>query len=199
MKLIISLVTRRLNRHYFFFFGSQVFFNQADVAVGNVLHLFFRIFGQILAQPVFLQLFYLFNGIATDAPDGDAGLREMRNHTPDLILTDLSMVPTDGIEFTRQVRTSQASPNPYVPIIMVTGHTERPRVEAARDAGVTEFLAKPITVNNLIARLAEIVERPRPFVKCETYFGPDRRRRKNKEFTGPWRRHDDTSEGVEIR
>lgn len=135
----------------------------------------------------------------SEASDGDAGLREMRNHTPDLILTDLSMIPTDGIEFTRQVRTSQASPNPYVPIIMVTGHTERPRVEAARDAGVTEFLAKPITVNNLIARLAEIVERPRPFVKCETYFGPDRRRRKMKDFTGPWRRHDDTSEDVEIR
>jgi DNA-binding response OmpR family regulator len=97
------------------------------------------------------------------------------------------------------VRTSQASPNPYVPIIMVTGHTERPRVEAARDAGVTDFLAKPITVNNLIARLAEIVERPRPFVKCETYFGPDRRRRKMKDFTGPWRRHDDSNEDVEIR
>ena len=97
----------------------------------------------------------------SEAADGDAGLREMRNHTPDLILTDLSMVPTDGIAFTRQVRTAANSPNPYVPIIMVTGHTERPRVEAARDAGVTEFLAKPITVNSLIARLAEIVEKVR--------------------------------------
>jgi CheY-like chemotaxis protein len=135
----------------------------------------------------------------SEAMDGESGLRELRNRMPDLILTDLSMTPVNGIEFTRQVRTSQNSPNPYVPIIMVTGHTERPRVEAARDAGVTEFLAKPITVNNLISRLAEIVERPRPFVKCETYFGPDRRRRKAKDFTGPWRRHDDTDEGVEIR
>jgi CheY-like chemotaxis protein len=134
-----------------------------------------------------------------EATDGEAGLGQMRKHTPDLILTDLSMAPMDGIQFTRTVRRADNSPNPYVPIIMVTGHTERPRVEAARDAGVTEFLAKPITVNNLIARLAEIVERPRPFVKCETYFGPDRRRRKTKDFTGPWRRHDDTNEAVEIR
>ena len=72
--LTIPLITWRLNGHYFFFFGGQVFFNQADVAVGKILHLFFRIFGQVLTQPVFLQLFYLFNGIATNAPDRDAGL-----------------------------------------------------------------------------------------------------------------------------
>jgi two-component system chemotaxis response regulator CheY len=134
----------------------------------------------------------------SEAADGDAGLREMRNHTPDLILTDLSMVPTDGIEFTRQVRTSQASPNPYVPIIMVTGHTERPRVEAARDAGVTEFLAKPITAQTLFSRIAEIVEHPRAFVRCGNYFGPDRRRRLSADYAGPRRRKDELQE-VDVR
>ena len=59
---------------------------------------------------------------------------------------------------------------------MITGHTEKHRVEAARDAGVTEFLAKPITAHNLFSRIAEIVERPRAFVRCDSYFGPDRRR-----------------------
>jgi DNA-binding response OmpR family regulator len=72
-------------------------------------------------------------------------------------------------------------------------------VEAARDAGVTEFIAKPITVQNLMSRLAEIVERPRPFVRCGTYFGPDRRRRKLENFVGPWRRKDDFENDVEIR
>ena len=135
----------------------------------------------------------------SECSNGQIAIELLRERKSDLVLTDLAMKPMDGLELTRYLRTNDHSPNPFVPIIMISGHTEKYRVEAARDAGVTEFLAKPITVNNLIARLAEIVERPRPFVKCENYFGPDRRRRKTKDFTGPWRRHDDTNEGVEIR
>src|SRR6202012_4809402 len=120
-----------------------------------------------------------------------SGFTELCARNPDLVLTDLSMAPTDGIHLTKQIRTSGTSPNPYVPIIMVTGHPEKPRVEAARDAGVTEFLAKPITVQNLMARLTEIVERPRPFVRCDNYFGPERRRRRLDSYRGPWRRKED--------
>jgi two-component system chemotaxis response regulator CheY len=47
----------------------------------------------------------------------------------------------------------------------------------ARDAGATEILAKPCTPKAIYARLAAIVERPRPFVKSPSYAGPDRRRR----------------------
>ena len=82
------------------------------------------------------------------------------------------MKPMDGLEFTRDVRTRRDSPNPFVPIIMITGHTEKHRVEAARDAGVTEFLAKPITAQSLFSRIAEIVERPRAFVRCDSLFRP---------------------------
>jgi DNA-binding response OmpR family regulator len=82
-----------------------------------------------------------------------------------------------------------------VPIIMITGHTERYRVEAARDAGVTEFLAKPVTAHNLFARITEILERPRAFVRCDRYFGPDRRRHHEIEnYTGPWRRAEDVQD-----
>jgi len=130
--------------------------------------------------------------------DGAEAYRELRDHNPDFVLTDLSMTPMDGIEFTRKVRLAKDSPNPYVPIIMVTGHTERARVEAVRDAGVTEFLAKPITVQNLLLRMTEIVERPRPFVRCEGYFGPDRRRRKDADYAGPWRRQDDIADDLAI-
>jgi CheY-like chemotaxis protein len=133
-----------------------------------------------------------------EASEGAAGFAELRDKRPDFVLTDLSMTPVDGIEFTRLVRLGQDSPNPYVPIIMVTGHTERQRVEAARDAGVTEFLAKPITAQNILLRVAEIVDRPRPFVRCDNYFGPDRRRRRDDSYTGPWRRADDRVETVAL-
>ena len=131
-----------------------------------------------------------------EAADGTEGFSELCAHKPDFVLTDLSMKPMDGIEFTKLVRASREAPNPYVPIIMVTGHTERHRIETARDSGVTEIIAKPITVQSLYSRIGEIVERPRPFVRAEQFFGPDRRRRVKREFKGPWRRFDDE---IEVR
>ena len=135
----------------------------------------------------------------SEAAHGGTAVEILRERKCDLVLTDLAMKPMDGLEFTRHVRGSEQSPNPFVPIIMITGHTERHRVEAARDAGVTEFLAKPITAANLFARIAEIVERPRAFVKCDSYFGPDRRRRTIEDYAGPWRRADDFQDDVDVR
>jgi two-component system chemotaxis response regulator CheY len=133
-----------------------------------------------------------------EAAHGGTALEVLRNKKSDLVLTDLQMRPMDGIEFTRRVRLSDLSPNPFVPIIMISGHTEKQRIEIARDAGVTEFLAKPITATHLFSRIAEIVERPRAFVRTDGYFGPDRRRRQDDSYAGPWRRADDFQD-TEVR
>jgi len=133
-----------------------------------------------------------------EAAHGQAAIDSLHERKSDLVLSDLAMKPMDGLEFARQVRNHQHSPNPFVPIIMITGHTEKHRVEEARDAGVTEFLAKPITAHNLFSRIAEIVERPRAFVRCDGYFGPDRRRRTIDNYAGPWRRKDDFQD-VDVR
>ena len=123
---------------------------------------------------------------------------EMRAGAPDIIITDWKMDPLDGLDFTRRVRTAQDSPNPYVPIIMLTGYTERHRICEARDAGVNEFLKKPIAITGLRARIINIIENPRVFIETKSYFGPDRRRRRNdKNYNGPRRRADDEAvEGV---
>ena len=119
-------------------------------------------------------------------------LLEMRNEAPDIIITDWKMEPLDGHEFVRQVRTSQDSPNPYVPIIMLTGYTEQERICEARDAGVNEFLKKPIAITSLRARIINIIDHPRAFIKTDSFFGPDRRRRHiDKDYKGPRRRADD--------
>lgn len=134
-----------------------------------------------------------------EAGSGQDAFAMLRDNAIDVILTDLSMEPMDGIELTKRVRLSAESPNPYVPIIMITGHTERRRVEAARDAGVTEFIAKPITAQSIFRRVAEIVERPRPYIRCDDYFGPDRRRRSENKYEGPLRRKSDFGQRVEIK
>jgi DNA-binding response OmpR family regulator len=86
------------------------------------------------------------------------------------------------------IRQPGANANPFVPIIMLTGHTEKQRVTAARDAGITEFLAKPISAKALYQRIVNVVANPRPFIKTKTYFGPDRRRAINPNYVGPERR-----------
>jgi CheY-like chemotaxis protein len=134
-----------------------------------------------------------------EASDGEGAFKILRERQPDLVLTDLSMTPMDGLAFVREVRMSAESPNPYIPILMVTGHTERHRIEAARDAGVTEVLAKPITAGHLFQRIGEIVNRPRAFVKCQNYFGPDRRRLLSPDYTGPYRRREDFENDLAVR
>ena len=126
-----------------------------------------------------------------EASDGAAGLQTMKNQPIDIIMTDLSMQPLDGIDFVRLIRRSKDSPNPMCPVIMITGHSTMQRVHEARDAGVDEFLAKPLTAKGVIERMTQVIDHPRPYVRTESYFGPDRRRRADPHYTGPWRREKD--------
>jgi CheY-like chemotaxis protein len=123
-----------------------------------------------------------------EAEDGATGLEAFTHHVPDVVISDWAMPIFDGLELTQMIRQPGANANPYVPIIMMTGHSEKKRVTAARDAGVTEFLAKPISAKALHQRILNIVANPRPFIRTKTYFGPDRRRIVNSGYSGPERR-----------
>lgn len=126
-----------------------------------------------------------------EAVDGATAMDFLRANAVDVVITDLAMQPIDGIEFVRMLRNSPTSPAPLLPVIMITGHSTQTRVCEARDVGVTEFLAKPVTVRGVLERLLEVVDNPRPFIRSETYFGPDRRRKSETGFAGPWRRAND--------
>jgi len=123
-----------------------------------------------------------------EAEDGAAGLEAFVHYVPDIVITDWAMPIFDGMELTQMIRQPGANANPYVPIIMLTGHSEKKRVIMARDAGITEFLAKPISAKSLYQRILNIVINPRPFIKSKSYFGPDRRRNSSANYTGPERR-----------
>lgn len=126
-----------------------------------------------------------------EAGDGAEGLQMMRRHPVDIVMTDLAMSPLDGIDFVRLLRNSPDSPNQMIPVIMITGHLTIRRIAEARDAGVNEFVAKPITARNVLDRLQLIIDHPRPFVRTDDYFGPDRRRRNDPDYAGPMRRKAD--------
>jgi len=116
-------------------------------------------------------------GSVRKALDGMMAIDEMRLMMPDIVITDFQMTPMDGIELTKQVRSGSTVSNPYVPIIMMTGYTELHRVIEARDSGVTEIIAKPVSLRSLYSRIVAVIERPRPYIRTPNYFGPDRRRR----------------------
>ncbi|WP_293677905.1 response regulator [uncultured Phenylobacterium sp.] len=131
-----------------------------------------------------------------EANDGAEGLQMMRDHPVDIVMTDLSMQPLDGIDFVRLLRNSPDSPNQMAPVIMITGHSTFARVNEAREAGVNEFLAKPLTARGVIERLHQAVEHPRPYVRSDDYFGPDRRRRHDAKYQGPFRRSTDAQREI---
>ncbi len=125
------------------------------------------------------------------AKDAEKGFEKFCRHDPDIVLTDWQMDPFDGTELVHKIRTDPASPNKFVPVIMMTGYSHKIRVEQARDKGVTEFLVKPFRAKDLYVRLEQLVEKPRRFVDSDEFFGPDRRRRKPKDFQGPFLREND--------
>ncbi len=95
----------------------------------------------------------------------------------DMILCDLLMSPINGLLLLRWVRMQKESANRFMPFIMISGAADKEYVEAARDLGVTEFVAKPFSAQSVLDRVIKVIEQPRQFVTCSTYFGPDRRRR----------------------
>jgi two-component system, chemotaxis family, chemotaxis protein CheY len=126
-----------------------------------------------------------------EANNGVEAFDVLRQFPVDMAIVDYNMYPLDGVEFTRLVRNGADSPNIYLPIIMMSGHAEKSRVYAARDAGVTEFLVKPITAKAILDRINAVIFKPRPFVKTDSYFGPCRRRREMEGYGGPFRRSAD--------
>jgi len=100
----------------------------------------------------------------------------VRSDSVDIIISDYQMEILDGLDFVRLVRTADDSPNPLVPIIMLSAYSEKSRVMAARDAGVTEFCCKPVTAKEMFSKIASVINEPRPFIRNKNYFGPDRRR-----------------------
>lgn len=117
---------------------------------------------------------------------------EIMRHTPvDIVLVDWKMQPIDGIAFTRMLRWDSASPNPYAPVLMLTAHTEASRVAAARDAGVTGFIKKPISTRVLFERMSNALTDRRMFVRTDDFFGPDRRHAQAADYDGPFRRASD--------
>ena len=105
----------------------------------------------------------------------------------DIILSDWTE-GLDGMAFLTKIRQDKDSPDPFVPVVVCSAKTEYRHVCYARDKGMTEFLAKPVSAHSIYSRICAMVESNRPFVRVADFFGPDRRRFRGKEYAEADRR-----------
>jgi CheY-like chemotaxis protein len=110
-----------------------------------------------------------------EAPDAMAGLDLIRTRAPDIVIVDWEMPGLDGRGFVRMVRSPETFPYPDIPIIMLTGHSERSRVLEAMQSGIHEFLLKPVSSKALADRLTAVLNNPRKLVRNGDYYGPEPR------------------------
>jgi len=132
----------------------------------------------------------------TEAESGERAWTILRETNPDVVVLDWEMEGMSGLELIGMIRTNPQAPNCFVPVIMLTGHTSLDHVRQARDAGVNEFIAKPVSVKTMMSRLVAVIEHPRPYVRTGVYFGPCRRRRME-DFNGTERRTETPRQAAE--
>lgn len=99
-----------------------------------------------------------------------------------------ALPPGEGAMLAAAVRRDPESPNPLLPIILVSDPMPPDALARVRDAGVNEVLVHPITVKALVSRIDSVMGKPRAFVQAEGFVGPDRRRRGGEGYDGPDRR-----------
>ncbi len=150
---------------------------------------FRTILGSVLAGAGVGRVYY--------APDGHRGLETLQSTPIDVVYVDYEMPVMDGLNFLSNLRQLSGQAR-FTPVIMLTGHADKPRLEAARARGVTEFLRKPVTAVSILNRLNAVIMHPRPFVEVTRYFGPDRRRRQKPDYAGPFRRAGDNEDVIQL-
>lgn len=140
-----------------------------------------------LVRRILRDILHMLGAGGVVAVDGiDAGYRIIGDMQVDAVFTDWSN-STDAISLLRLLRAVD-SPNPFVPVVVMTAYGDREHVREARDEGANEYMLKPFAPHTVASRLKAVTCHPRMFVKCGDFFGPDRRRRSWLDFSGPERR-----------
>ncbi|WP_030771836.1 MULTISPECIES: response regulator [unclassified Streptomyces] len=100
------------------------------------------------------------------APDGGTALQAAADHRPDVVLLDLGLPDMDGVDVIKQLRTRS-----QVPILVVSARHDSSEKVQALDAGADDYITKPFSMNELLARLGAVTRRTLaqdPVAKADT-------------------------------
>lgn len=98
-------------------------------------------------------------------PDGEEALLLAKQFPPDVILLDWMIEGLPGIEVCRRLRRTPETAN--VPIIMITGRTEEADRIRGLDTGADDYVSKPFSPRELVARVGAVLRRTRPALAGE--------------------------------
>lgn len=90
----------------------------------------------------------------TVAPNASSGVEQVAMSDPDVVILDLRLPDEDGVEVVRRLRTWSD-----VPVLILSGVSEKRRRVEALDAGADDFLQKPFGIDELVARLRALLRR----------------------------------------
>ncbi|HET6498604.1 MAG TPA: response regulator transcription factor [Coriobacteriia bacterium] len=89
------------------------------------------------------------------AADGVSALEMVRNDPPDLLVLDLMLPGTDGLEVAREIRASGSR----MPILMLTARAETKDVVSGFESGADDYLRKPFEMPELLSRITVLLKR----------------------------------------
>ncbi|MEQ8558694.1 MAG: phosphate regulon transcriptional regulator PhoB [Henriciella sp.] len=96
----------------------------------------------------------------TIAPDGDEAMIQLDERVPDLVLLDWMLPKVPGIEVCRRIRSKPETAN--LPVIMLTARTEEADRIRGLDTGADDYVTKPFSTTELMARVRAVLRRIRP-------------------------------------
>jgi len=103
------------------------------------------------------------------ATDGEQGYRLIQEHHPDLIILDLMIPKMDGYELCRRIRSEGMA----TPILMLTARSEEVDRVQGLDIGADDYVTKPFSVPELLARIRAILRRVQPSTALPDHLGFD--------------------------
>lgn len=124
------------------------------------------------------------------AREGEKAMLLAAEVEPQLVFVEAVGPQLDGMAFTRDFRRSDFACR-EAPIVMIFTEVTAAQILSARDAGVHEFMRRPITMGDLQKRLEAVSGRPRDWIEAVEYVGPDRRRFNSAGYKGPRKRRTD--------
>lgn len=91
------------------------------------------------------------------ATNGREALEKMKVVMPDVVICDLEMAPISGLQLTKMIR--ERADEAECAIIMITGHAELKVVKRAKQLGVSDFLAKPVSAGRMYDRMMSVARK----------------------------------------
>lgn len=100
------------------------------------------------------------NAVIIEAEDGNKAVGLYETAAPDIVLMDIQMPHMDGLEATRRIRGLEAGTGKRIPIFALTAGVEKTDVMDCKEAGMDEYIAKPIDIKVLRRIISKYVDAP---------------------------------------